>query len=132
MDARLKTELLRTVTSISEKYYPDELEQVNALGEVLIEDMDNNVSQLDLKNAGHYEFALQDASAIISSFSVLMGTFKTFMDIIALINKKKVPDLEILKTNWKNELLKAGLSDLESEEIVRSFSNDVKTTFDLK
>ena len=76
---------------------------------------------------GHNEFSGADIKEYVEAASLLIGSIGTFLSLRKSSRRKneKLTFL-LLKNSWKNRLLAEGLDNEKVEEIVSSFTNDLK------
>jgi hypothetical protein len=125
-----QTEIQQLVRTIAEKEFPNETGAYDAIEDIAVGQLFNDdldVPNIVAKGSGKLPF-VTEASTIISSLSILIGTVKTYYEIAKLRrdqekNESLTDDVE---TRWKKELKKAGLTAEVAESLSKKYHNDLK------
>jgi hypothetical protein len=126
-----QTDIQQLVRTIAEKEFPNESGAYDAIEDIAAGQLFNddlNVPDIVVQGSGKNPLVIGEIGTIISSLSVLIGTVKTYYEIVKLRREQAKNDslTDDLETRWKKELKKAGLTAKAAESLSKKYHNDLK------
>ncbi|MDP9080460.1 MAG: hypothetical protein M3O71_23805 [Bacteroidota bacterium] len=126
-----QTDIQQLVRTIAEKEFPNEAGAYDAIEEVAAGQLFNddlNAPDIVAQGSGKNPLVIGEIGTIISSLSVLIGTVKTYYEIVKLKRDQEKNDslTDDLETRWMKELKKAGLTAEVAESLSKKYHKDLK------